>query len=52
MRSNSRRSRNSNGESSTTPLAPGRVEEPLHTEPTHDTTAHLLGERRQIGLGE
>jgi hypothetical protein len=26
------------------------VEEPLHTEPTHDTTAHLLGERGQISL--
>ncbi len=26
------------------------VEEPLHTELTHDTTAHLLGERGQIGL--
>jgi hypothetical protein len=28
------------------------VEEPLHAEPTHDTTAHLLGERGQIGLGD
>jgi hypothetical protein len=28
------------------------VEEPLHAEPTHDTPAHLLGERGQIGLGE
>jgi hypothetical protein len=28
------------------------VEEPLHTEPTHDTTAHLLGERGQISLGD
>ena len=27
------------------------VEEPLHAEPTHDTPAHLLGERGQIGLG-
>jgi hypothetical protein len=26
--------------------------EPLHTEPTHDTTAHLLGVRGQISLGE
>ena len=28
------------------------VEEPLHAEPTHDTTAHVLGERGQIGLGD
>ena len=28
------------------------VEEPLHTEPPRDTTAHLLGERGQIGLGD
>jgi len=28
------------------------VEEPLHAEPPHHTTAHLLGERGQIGLGE
>jgi len=28
------------------------VEEPLHMEPPHDTTAHLLGERGQIGLGD
>ena len=28
------------------------VEEPLHAEPTHDTTAQLLGERGQIGLGD
>jgi hypothetical protein len=28
------------------------VDEPLHAEPTHDTTAHLLGERGQIGLGD
>jgi hypothetical protein len=28
------------------------VEEPLHAEPSHDTTAHLLGERGQIGLGD
>jgi len=28
------------------------VEEPLHAEPTHDTTAHLLGERGQISLGD
>ena len=28
------------------------VEEPLHAEPAHDTTAHLLGERGQIGLGD
>ncbi len=27
------------------------VEEPLYAEPPHDTTAHLLGERGQIGLG-
>jgi len=27
------------------------VDEPLHAEPTHDTPAHLLGERGQIGLG-
>jgi hypothetical protein len=26
------------------------VEEPLHAEPAHDTTAYLLGERGQIGL--
>jgi hypothetical protein len=28
------------------------VEEPLHAEPTHDTTAHLLGKCGQIGLGD
>jgi len=28
------------------------VEEPLHAEPAHDTTAYLLGERGQIGLGD
>jgi hypothetical protein len=28
------------------------VEEPLHAETTHDTTAHLLGERGQIRLGD
>jgi hypothetical protein len=28
------------------------VDEPLHAEPTHDTPAHLLGERGQIGLGD
>jgi len=28
------------------------VEEPLYAEPPHDTTAHLLGERGQISLGE
>jgi len=28
------------------------VEEPLHAEPPHNTTAHLLGERGQIGLGD
>jgi hypothetical protein len=28
------------------------VEEPLHPEPPYDTTAHLLGERGQIGLGD
>jgi len=28
------------------------VDEPLHAEPTHDTPAHLLGERGQIGLDE
>jgi len=28
------------------------VEEPLHAEPAHDTTAHLLGERGQIGMGD
>ena len=28
------------------------VEEPLHAEPPHDTTAHLLGERGQIRLGD
>ena len=28
------------------------VDEPLHAEPTHDTPAHLLGERGQIGLDD
>ena len=28
------------------------VEQPLHAEPTPDTTAHLLGERGQISLGD
>jgi hypothetical protein len=28
------------------------VEEPLYAEPPHDTTAHLLGERSQISLGD
>jgi len=28
------------------------VEEPLYAEPPHDTTAHLLGERGQIRLGD
>jgi hypothetical protein len=34
------------------PLTGLSLEEPLHAEPTHDTTAHLLGERGQIGLGD
>ena len=28
------------------------AEKPLHAEPPHDTTAHLLGERGQIRLGD
>jgi hypothetical protein len=34
------------------PVCLALPDEPLHAEPPHDTTADLLGERSQIGLGD